>query len=282
MACATDPQIRWSYGCPQHGRLDADPYRNRSHRVEMANCALLPLADRQDGLLTRSQALECGLSDRQYHRRRSQGPWQSVLPGVVATFTGALTGRLLRRAALLYTQTGTRGAASRCVDGLPVCWVERSVADASRRLDRLADVRALLAESVQRGLTTADRLAGELTAGERPGSHVLSVVSAEISVGVRSAPEAELRRIVLRTGLPEPGGNLDVVVDGVWIARGDAVWHGVGLVVEVDSRDWHLSPADWEHTMRRHNRLTAADYLVLHFPPQKRLSITKGRPTAPP
>jgi len=39
------------------------------------------------------------------------------------------------------------------------------------------------------------------------------------------------------------------------------------LAVEVDSRQWHFSPDDWEQTMRRHDRLTALGILVLHFTP---------------
>lgn len=278
--------------CAQGGRSPPHRHRKLIHGVRMANMGLSVLAGRQDGLLTRRQALEHGLSDRQYHRRRSRGPWQAVLPGVVATFSGGLTSRQLRRAALLYAGTahpylpvlagataaeqhGLRAVPQsshvevlvttprhvrscgfvvvrhtrrpdprfRYVNGLPVGSVERSVADACRRLDRLADVRALVAESVQRGLTTTDRLANELVAGERRGSHLLSVTLAEISVGVRSAPEAEIRRIVLGTGLPEPGWNVEVVVDGVRLACGDAVWADVRLVL-VDSREWHLSPAN--------------------------------------
>ena len=41
------------------------------------------------------------------------------------------------------------------------------------------------------------------------------------------------------------------------------------VVVEIDSREWHLSPADWERTMRRHNALQQAGYTVLHFPPSR-------------
>jgi very-short-patch-repair endonuclease len=42
-----------------------------------------------------------------------------------------------------------------------------------------------------------------------------------------------------------------------------------GVVAEVDSREWHLSPEDWERTMRRHARLTTEGILVLHFTPKQ-------------
>ncbi|GAC1330132.1 MAG: hypothetical protein NVSMB13_18070 [Mycobacteriales bacterium] len=54
---------------------------------------------------------------------------------------------------------------------------------------------------------------------------------------------------------------------GHWLARPDAWWPEAALVAEVDSREWHLSPADWERTMRRHNRVQAAGLSVLHVSP---------------
>jgi very-short-patch-repair endonuclease len=55
----------------------------------------------------------------------------------------------------------------------------------------------------------------------------------------------------------------------VLIAMPDAWWPDAGLAVEVDSREWHLSPADWERTMRRHARMTAYGIVVLHFSPRQ-------------
>lgn len=51
------------------------------------------------------------------------------------------------------------------------------------------------------------------------------------------------------------------------IAVADAWWPGTNLVVEVDSREWHLSPDDWERTLGRHARLGAHGLVVLHFTP---------------
>ena len=39
------------------------------------------------------------------------------------------------------------------------------------------------------------------------------------------------------------------------------------VAVEVDSREWHFRPADWEYTMARHNKMTALGICVLHFSP---------------
>lgn len=56
----------------------------------------------QDQLLTRAQALEHLTAAALRHRLRPGGPWQVVLPGVYAAFTGALTPRQHCRAALLH------------------------------------------------------------------------------------------------------------------------------------------------------------------------------------
>ncbi|HEY1916070.1 MAG TPA: hypothetical protein VGH27_10910 [Streptosporangiaceae bacterium] len=37
----------------------------------------------------------------------------------------------------------------------------------------------------------------------------------------------------------------------------------------MDSREWHLSPEDWEETLARHARMTAAGIRVLHFTPRQ-------------
>ena len=49
----------------------------------------------------------------------------------------------------------------------------------------------------------------------------------------------------------------------------DAWWPEAGVAAEVDSREWHLSPADWERTLRRHARLSVHGILVLHFTPKQ-------------
>jgi hypothetical protein len=59
------------------------------------------LAAAQDGLVTRRQALECGVSIDALRRAVRKG-WQRVVTGVYATFTGPLQERHLVRAALLY------------------------------------------------------------------------------------------------------------------------------------------------------------------------------------
>jgi very-short-patch-repair endonuclease len=145
----------------------------------------------------------------------------------------------------------------------------RAVADAARQLSSLTDVRAVVAGSVQRGKVTVRQLASELSAGPVRGSAQVRIALTEVAAGVRSAAEAELRVLIKRERLPEPMFNAKLLVGRELIAIADAWWPDAAVIVEVDSREWHLSPADWERTTVRHARLTGLGILVLHFSPRR-------------
>jgi hypothetical protein len=64
---------------------------------------LRTLAQAQDGIITRQQALSCGLTASAIrHALDKNGPWEKIIPGVYATFTGPWQDRHRVRAALLY------------------------------------------------------------------------------------------------------------------------------------------------------------------------------------
>jgi hypothetical protein len=144
---------------------------------------------------------------------------------------------------------------------------ERAVADAVRGLDRLADARTVVASAVQRRRCSVDQLARELAARRSAGNGLLRTVLAEVADGIRSAPEGDLRGLVNRAGLPAPLYNPRLYLNGEFLARPDAWWQAAAVAVEVDSMQFHLLPRDWEDTMRRHSRMTAAGLLVLHYSP---------------
>jgi hypothetical protein len=146
---------------------------------------------------------------------------------------------------------------------------ERAVADAARGMVNLNDVRAIVASAVQQGRCTVEQLVAELRAGPVRGSATLRSVLAEVMAGIRSVPEADLRELIRCARLPEPLYNARLYIGGVFLAQPDAWWPEYGVAVEVDSREWHLSPADWEQTMVRHARMCAAGIVVLHFSPRQ-------------
>jgi very-short-patch-repair endonuclease len=145
----------------------------------------------------------------------------------------------------------------------------RAVADAVLGLHDLGAVRAIVAAAVQTNLCTIDQLETELRAGPVGGSALFRKALAEVAQGARSGPEGELLELIRRGRLPMPMLNARLYLGTELLARPDAWWPDLAVVVEVDSRQWHLSPEDWEHTMRRHARLTALGILVLHFTPRQ-------------
>jgi hypothetical protein len=154
--------------------------------------------------------------------------------------------------------------------GLPCAPVSRAVLDTCRQLRDLALVRAIIAEAVQQGRCGVEELACELREGPIRGSAPARSVLAEVREGVRSAAEGDARELFLRHGLPQPRWNVDLYTeDGTWVARPDAWYEEEGVAFEVDSREWHLAPADWEQTMRRHMRMTVLGIAVLHVTPSR-------------
>jgi hypothetical protein len=146
----------------------------------------------------------------------------------------------------------------------------RAAADAVRGLADLRAARALLAGVIQNRGCAPGQLAEELGAGPVQYSGLLRSVLAEITDGARSAPEAELRDLIKKAGLPMPLFNPRLYLpNGTFIACPDAWWPEAGVAVEVDSKRWHMSPDDWEHTMDRHDQLGQYSIVTLHFTPHK-------------
>ena len=153
--------------------------------------------------------------------------------------------------------------------GFPVAPVPRAVLDLGRRLAGHDQVRAIMAEAVQRGRCSAGELRFELDAGSSRGTSVPRLVLQEIADNVHSVAEAHARRLVRRSGLPAPRWNVPLVADGVVIAVVDAWFDEVGLAWEIDSYEYHLSPSSYATTLARHAVLTAHGVVVLHTLPSR-------------
>jgi hypothetical protein len=146
----------------------------------------------------------------------------------------------------------------------------RAIADASRQLTDLREVRAMVAAAVQRDKCKISLLAEELDAGPTRGSALLRQVLAEVADGIRSAAEGDFMDLIRSGPLPMPEFNARLVAaDGSFIAVADAWWRREGVVGEVDSRAWHLSPDDHERDLDRHDRMSRHGIIVLHFTPKR-------------
>ena len=155
--------------------------------------------------------------------------------------------------------------------------VARAVVDSCRDLGRIDDVRALMAEAVQQGRTSAAELSRELDIGASQGSALPRRVLLEVLDGVRSTAEAQAREIVLGSGLPAPLWNVDLFTDsGRWLCRPDAWFGAAGMALEVDSREWHMTPAGWRRTQDRHALMTSYGILVVHVAPARLKNDRRG------
>jgi hypothetical protein len=137
-------------------------------------------------------------------------------------------------------------------------------------MESLRDVRAIVADAVQRGRCPVQDLVAELSEGPMNGSARFRRALADVADGIRSTAEADLKDLLVRAKVPVPLFNPALYgPDGAFIARPDAWWPELGIAVEVDSREWHLSPEDHAHTLARGRRMGRYQIVVLRFTPNQ-------------
>jgi hypothetical protein len=143
----------------------------------------------------------------------------------------------------------------------------RAVADATRELGSFRQVRGIVADAVQQGLCKIESLQEELANGPVRGSAWLRRSLREVAGGIRSGAEGDFSDLLRRSGLPMPMFNARLYAGQTFIAMADSWWPDAGVAGEVDSREWHLSPHDWQATLARHDRMSKHGILVMHFTP---------------
>lgn len=88
--------------------------------------------------------------------------------------------------------------------------------------------------------------------------------------GVRSKAEADADRLVSGSRLPRPRWNPTLTTaDGTRLPTPDGWFDDVALAWEIDSLEFHLSPHDYDRTLRRHATMTGAGVVVLHTLPSR-------------
>jgi len=156
------------------------------------------------------------------------------------------------------------------VNGLRCAPAARAVIDLSRGLTSLRDVRAILADTVQRRYARIEQLELELAHGHSAGSALPRRAVADLVAGCRSAPECELRDLVSNSKvLPEPRWNAPVRLGGRLLGIADAWWPEALMAAEVNSREHHFAEADWEATMQRQAGFAAHGILVVPVSPAR-------------
>jgi hypothetical protein len=132
----------------------------------------------------------------------------------------------------------------------------RAVADASRSLASLDDVRAVVADAVQRRSCSIAEIGLELQEGASQDTALLRSALADVRAGARSVAETHFRERIVGSGLPQPRFNVFLKTsDGVDIGEVDAWWGDAGVSVEIDSQEYHFYRADWLRTDAKRSRL---------------------------
>ncbi|MEQ3550258.1 hypothetical protein WIS52_07230 [Pseudonocardia nematodicida] len=151
---------------------------------------------------------------------------------------------------------------------VPLAPVARAAVDAARRSRDRNLVRTVFADLVQHRHCTVDQLVTELVEGSSRGSALPREVLREIVDGVRSVAEATAQRLLRRAGLPVPLLNVRLEApDGTFLAIPDFLFEEAGLAWQIDSREYHLDPTDYERTVRRRSALVAAGVVVVQSLP---------------
>lgn len=146
----------------------------------------------------------------------------------------------------------------------------RAVADAAHWLTNLDDVRAVVAEAVQKQACSIAELGIELARGPNTGSSRLRLVLSEVRSGVRSVAEAHFRERILRSDLPVPQFNVFLrAMDGTSIGEIDAWWADAGVAAEIDSQEYHFYREGWLKTNAKHGRMLKHDIKPHHFAPRR-------------
>lgn len=143
----------------------------------------------------------------------------------------------------------------------------RAVIDTALTDTRARSVRALITSAVQRELCSVAELTEQLRLAARRDSAAARRALADAAAGARSVAEAEAAQQLRAGDVPPFELNVPILRFGRCVAVADIVWRELRAVLEIDSREFHFSEAEWKATSARHNRLTGAGLALTHYPP---------------
>ena len=158
----------------------------------------------------------------------------------------------------------------RIIDGLPHCPPERAAVEFAARIGHQRDATAVIADVVQRGVGSPQRIALEARRVTGRGAGIARRAVADVVDGARSAPEADLMAICARSLiLPPPLLNSLLLLPSGRKVSPDALWEDAGLVHETNSREHHDGEDLFDDTQSRHDEMTEAGLTVLHDSPRQ-------------
>jgi hypothetical protein len=141
---------------------------------------------------------------------------------------------------------------------------------ATRTMRTERQVLAVMSDALQRHVVTHHELMTAHVQGPPKNARLADAVLRELCSNVRSAPEADFRRLAEASLVLPPllYNCLLRLPDGRLISP-DAMAVDAGLVHEVNGRSAHERADLFEDMQERHDAMTAAGLTVLHNPPRR-------------
>ena len=140
-----------------------------------------------------------------------------------------------------------------------------AVISATRQMKRARPVLAALSDAVQRNIVDSEDLQVAHQDGPPRNSRFATAALEELGWGIRSAAEADLRRLALRSRL------LAGITYNVWVRLRcgrvvclDSLLMSSAVVHEVNGRKAHAREDLFEDMQDRHDAATTSGFVVLH------------------
>ena len=161
--------------------------------------------------------------------------------------------------------------------GVRVADPHRAVVDATRRMTRLQDVRALVLGALRLRWCGLDAVRSELAVHPRNGTASCRRALRDWERGAWSAPEAEVADTAAADPrLPQFLLNPTLTIGGVVVGKPDGWFFGLGLGWEVDSRRFHAEDDSFDTTLARHDRFAGHGLQLLHVTPRRARRLGSG------
>lgn len=152
--------------------------------------------------------------------------------------------------------------------GLQFAPLARATLDAARLASSLDDVRMVIAAAVQQRRASAVDLIRSAHESRRIPALVQEGL-AEIALGARSVPEAEVMRRLRGAGMTSLRYNARVYEGSRFLCSPDVLDEQTWTALEIDSIEFHFSPADYRRTQERRRRAVAAGLIVISATPSE-------------
>lgn len=146
--------------------------------------------------------------------------------------------------------------------GLRVTSGARTWADLAARL-ALDDLVVLGDAVLRHGWADLVELSARAARPRRRGAARMRAAVALLEPRTDSPMETRLRLLLIRAGLGRPAVNLDVIVDGDWLARPDLSYPALRIAIEYDGDHHRTDRRQWLRDIGRRRVLEDAGWLVI-------------------